>query len=48
MATTILSPEKDPMGAAISDYFNRHKADCLRVPQYAIHACSGTYRTADG
>lgn len=31
MATTILSPEKDPMGAAISDYFNRHKADCLRV-----------------
>ena len=31
MATSILAPEKDPMGAAISDYFNHHKADRLRV-----------------
>lgn len=31
METTILSAEKDPMGAAISDYFNHHKADRLRV-----------------
>lgn len=31
MATTILSAEKDPMGAAISDYFNHHRADRLRV-----------------
>ena len=31
MATTILSAEKDPIGAAISDYFNHHRADRLRV-----------------
>ena len=31
MATTILIPEKDPMGAAISDFFNLHRADRLRV-----------------
>lgn len=31
MAITILSAEKDPMGAAISDYFNHHRADRLRV-----------------
>lgn len=31
MATTILSTERDPMGAAISDYFNHHRADRLRV-----------------
>lgn len=31
MATTILSAEKDPMGTAISDYFNHHKAGRLRV-----------------
>lgn len=31
MATTILSAEKDPMGTAISDYFNHHRADRLRV-----------------
>lgn len=31
MATTILSVEKDPMGTAISDYFNHHRADRLRV-----------------
>ncbi|WP_333700280.1 class I SAM-dependent methyltransferase [Bacteroides congonensis] len=31
MATTILSAERDPMGAAISDYFNHRKADRLRV-----------------
>ena len=31
MATTILPAEKDPMGAAISDYFNHHRADRLRV-----------------
>ena len=31
MATTILPAEKDPMGAAIYDYFNHHKADRLRV-----------------
>lgn len=31
MATTILSAEKDPMGAAISDFFNHRRADRLRV-----------------
>ena len=31
MNTTILSAEKDPMGAAIADYFHHHKADRLRV-----------------
>ena len=31
METAILSPEKDPMGAAISDYHKFHKADRLRV-----------------
>lgn len=31
MATTILSAERDPMGTAISDYFNHRKADRLRV-----------------
>lgn len=31
METTLLTAGKDPMGAAISDYFNTHKADKLRV-----------------
>ena len=31
METMILPTEKDPMGAAISDYFNHHKASRLRV-----------------
>lgn len=31
MATTILTPEKDPMGTAISDYSNHNRADRLRV-----------------
>lgn len=31
MATTILSAERDPMGTAISDYFNHRRADRLRV-----------------
>lgn len=31
METTLLTSEKDPMGAAISDYYNKHKADKLRV-----------------
>lgn len=31
MATTILDSEKDPMGTAISDYFNHRRADRLRV-----------------
>lgn len=31
METTLIPVEKDPMGAAISDYFNHHKADRLRV-----------------
>lgn len=31
MTTAILSAEKDPMGAAISDYFNHRRADRLRV-----------------
>ena len=31
MATTTLSAEKDPMGTAISDYLNHHKAGRLRV-----------------
>ena len=29
--TALLPADKDPMGAAIADYFNRHKADRLRV-----------------
>ncbi len=31
METNLLSPEYDPMGAAIADYFNRHRAERLRV-----------------
>lgn len=31
MDSTILQPQNDPMGAAIADFFNRHKADRLRV-----------------
>ena len=31
MATTILIPEKDPMGAAISDFFNLHRADRFTI-----------------
>lgn len=31
METTILPAEKDPMGAAIHEFFNRRKADRLRV-----------------
>ena len=31
MKTNLLSPDKDPMGTAIADYFNHHKADKLRV-----------------
>ena len=31
METTVLAPAKDPMGAAIADYFNLHKATKLRV-----------------
>ena len=31
MKTNLLSPDKDPMGAAIADYFNYRKADKLRV-----------------
>ena len=31
MNTSLLSPDKDPMGTAIADYFQRHKADRLRL-----------------
>ncbi|MGL5958821.1 MAG: class I SAM-dependent methyltransferase [Phocaeicola sp.] len=31
MYTSILSPEKDPMGAAIFDYYKHQQADTLRV-----------------
>ena len=31
MDTTILTADKDPMGAAIADYFTHHKANKLRV-----------------
>ena len=31
MNTALLSADKDPMGAAIADYFKRHMADRLRV-----------------
>lgn len=31
METTLLPSDKDPMGTAIADYFNHHKADRLRV-----------------
>ena len=36
MATTILSAEKDPMGAAVSDYLNQHRADRFRVFYYQL------------
>ena len=29
--TSLLTADKDPMGAAIADYYQHHKADCLRV-----------------
>ena len=31
MKTNLLSSDKDPMGAAIADYFNHRNADKLRV-----------------
>ena len=31
MNTTLLTADKDPMGAAIYDYNKRHKAEQLRV-----------------
>lgn len=31
METSILTADKDPMGTAIADYFNHHKADRLCV-----------------
>ena len=31
MYTFLLPAEKDPMGAAIADYYHNHKADRLRV-----------------
>lgn len=31
MNTTLLTADKDPMGAAIADYYKRHKAERLRV-----------------
>ena len=31
MDTFLLPAEKDPMGAAIADYYHNHKADRLRV-----------------
>lgn len=31
METTLLTTDKDPMGAAIADYFNHHKANRLQV-----------------
>ena len=31
MKTNLLSPQKDPMGAAIADYFHKGRADKLRV-----------------
>lgn len=31
ISTNLLSADKDPMGAAIADYFKHHKADRLRV-----------------
>lgn len=31
MDTFLLPAEKDPMGAAITDYYHNHKADRLRV-----------------
>ncbi len=31
ISTNLLSADKDPMGAAIADYFKRHRADRLRV-----------------
>lgn len=31
ISTDLLSPDKDPMGAAIADYFKHRKADRLRV-----------------
>ena len=34
--TALLPADKDPMGAAIADYFKRHKADRLRVFYFTI------------
>ena len=31
MKTNLLSPQKDPMGSAIADYFNKGRAAKLRV-----------------
>ena len=31
MNTTLLTADKDPMGAAIADYNKQHKAERLRV-----------------
>ena len=31
MNTSLLPAEKDPMGAAIADFYHRQKADRLRV-----------------
>ena len=31
MNTTLLSADKDPMGAAIADYYKQNKAERLRV-----------------
>lgn len=31
MKTNLLSPQKDPMGAAIADYFHKGRAAKLRV-----------------
>lgn len=31
ISTNLLTPDKDPMGAAIADYFLKHKVDKLRV-----------------
>ena len=41
--TALLPADKDPMGAAIADYFKRHKADRLRV--FSSQSVSYTHLT---
>ena len=46
MQIPLLTPQKDPMGAAIADYFANGKASKLRViPQFYGNAGTGTRST---
>ncbi len=45
MKTNLLSPDKDPMGAAIADYFNHRKADKLRVFSSTVRGRRNTHES---